>query len=331
MRLNYWTSGKIERIYLQGMPGTLGKTYAQVSRGRVQVVAEEFTEEPALVLAALADYAGLPASTPGAALFSALKALAANPKATGRATTSQPAHALPQPELVRYGMVDLNFANIDNSQPVEVEVDHREPEGIDALIAQAPNTRVTRGHLSVADYRINGGAVLVERKTVTDFAQSVQDGRLFDQAQRIGFEPGTTGIVILEGDVFRQETGMLLSAITGAISCLSMVQGLSVINTLDLRHSAFVVAKLSSHQRNGLGYDLPSRKDKPKQLLDATRYVLEGINGVNPALAEALLRHFGSIRAVAAAEEAELLKVKGIGPKTAAKIFETLAKPYGKG
>ena len=38
-------------------------------------------------------------------------------------------------------------------------------------------------HLSLGDYCIDG-AVLIERKTAADFAQSLMDGRLFGQAVR---------------------------------------------------------------------------------------------------------------------------------------------------
>ena len=39
-------------------------------------------------------------------------------------------------------------------------------------------------HLALGDYCIDG-AVLIERKTATDFAQSLIDGRLFGQAGRM--------------------------------------------------------------------------------------------------------------------------------------------------
>jgi ERCC4-type nuclease len=221
-------------------------------------------------------------------------------------------------------MAELSFTNIRNERPITIEVDHREPPEIDAFLAQVENCTVTRTTLEVADFRLNG-TILVERKAASDFKLSVEDGRLFDQAQRIGFTQDAFGIVLLEGDVFLGNPGMLYSATTGAISCLSMIQGLSVINTLDLRHTCFVVAKFAQHHVNGLGYELPLRKDKPKQLFSAASYVLEGVPGVSAGLAAQLLRHFGSLQAVANASEADLKQVKGIGPKTAASIAATFA------
>lgn len=322
MKLTHWSKNGIERLYIDGLPGAVGKTYAYVSRGKLAISADDFTLPQATLLATLETYAGVPAGAIGQSLFDALKAKAKPSRAA--AAAARPAYV---PVAQRAYGTDLAFENINNELEVTIEVDHREPPEIDAILARAPNTRVTRGHLAVADYRLNDGRVLVERKSVLDFAGSVQDGRLFDQVQRIGLEPDTVGLVIIEGDVFRLAPGMLASQVTGAISCLSMIQGMTVINTLDLTHTAYVLAKFAQHQRNGLGYELPSRKDKPKQLLDAQRYVLEGIPGINAKLAGALLAHFGSIRAVAAADEASLRDVAGIGPKIATSIVSIMAPP----
>jgi hypothetical protein len=49
-----------------------------------------------------------------------------------------------------------------------------------------------------------------------------------------------------------------------------------------------MLAKIAQHL-HGLGYDLALRTDKPKALLSARSYVLEGIPGVSAGLARALL------------------------------------------
>jgi ERCC4-type nuclease len=99
---------------------------------------------------------------------------------------------------------------------------------------------------------------------------------------------------------------------------------MSVLPTLSLRHTAYVILKLAQHQRYGLGYDLGLRAEKPKAALDRSAYVLEGIPGVNAGLARNLLEHFGSVAGVCAAGIADLKSVPGIGPKRAADIHSTL-------
>ena len=50
--------------------------------------------------------------------------------------------------------------------------------------------------------------------------------------------------------------------------------------------------------------------------------ILDEIEGVGPARRKALIRHFGSARAVSAAALEELEKVPGISPKLAQRIYD---------
>jgi ERCC4-type nuclease len=68
---------------------------------------------------------------------------------------------------------------------VQVVVDDRErPSGVVPELEKLGRIVVKIEHLSLGDYCIDG-AVLIERKTAADFAQSLIDGRLFGQAGRM--------------------------------------------------------------------------------------------------------------------------------------------------
>lgn len=332
MQFKHWQKDSIERIYLQDVPGVAGRAYLYVQGGVLLLSAEQLLEERGHVMQALAEEVGATLTMPAKRLFDAFKAHAlsgsrAKPGPRGR-------HAVPRATAgtasgfggQAYG-TDLAFGNIKNPLPVTVEIDHREPSGFEAFLAQVENLTVERVHLPIGDFRVNG-RIIIERKTVLDFAGSVQSGHVFDQAQRMGFEPDAIGVVVIEGDVFRGRTGMLASAVTGAITCLSFVQRMTVVNTINQEHTSFLVAKLAQHDRNGLGYALPLHKDKPTALIDAQRYLLESVNGVSGGLSDALLRHFGTVQAVFNATEKELLQVKGVGPKTAKRLRDVLVTPY---
>jgi excinuclease ABC subunit C len=56
----------------------------------------------------------------------------------------------------------------------------------------------------------------------------------------------------------------------------------------------------------------------------STASALDGISGLGPAKRKALLKRFGSVRAVTAADVTELAEVSGIGPTLAAAINEHL-------
>jgi DNA excision repair protein ERCC-4 len=74
-------------------------------------------------------------------------------------------------------------------EKVQIAVDDRErSSGIVAELEKLDAVIVKMEHLAVGDYCIDG-AVLIERKTAVDFAQSLMDGRLFAQASRMAASP----------------------------------------------------------------------------------------------------------------------------------------------
>ncbi len=63
----------------------------------------------------------------------------------------------------------------------------------------------------------------------------------------------------------------------------------------------------------------------------ATASALDGVPGLGPARRAALLKKFGSVRAVSAASADEIAAVPGIGPRLAGTIVATLARPQVRG
>ncbi|MBA3547151.1 MAG: excinuclease ABC subunit UvrC [Nannocystis sp.] len=66
------------------------------------------------------------------------------------------------------------------------------------------------------------------------------------------------------------------------------------------------------------------RKRRGKRALHSA---LDEVPGVGPALKKALLQAFGSVAAIAAADDAALTAIKGVGPSLARKLRETLGTP----
>ena len=68
-------------------------------------------------------------------------------------------------------------------EKVQIVVNDRErPSGVVAELEKLDDLVLKIEHLTVGDYCI---AVLIERKTAADFAQSLIDGRLFGQAKQM--------------------------------------------------------------------------------------------------------------------------------------------------
>ena len=72
--------------------------------------------------------------------------------------------------------------------PVNIIADDREPDSVINQLKVYDNIRLTKQHLAIGDYEING-RLLVERKTLQDLVASIKDGRLFKQACRLANSP----------------------------------------------------------------------------------------------------------------------------------------------
>jgi Fanconi anemia group M protein len=239
----------------------------------------------------------------------------------------------------------LDISKIKMPGNIVIEVDHRETHLISELLAKHPNITVNRVSLDLADFRVEdreGNELLIERKRCeptaaspdgrNDFESSiVSDGRLFDQAERLRFKTSNSDhqvipIILLEGDVHGHSKGMLLQQIDGALTFLSAIQRISVLSSYGANHSAYIVAKLASHFYDGLFAPIVRHQKKPKALLGQKLFVLESLPGISSGIAEALLERFGSVRAVAMADESELASVKGVGPKRSREIIRVLGE-----
>jgi ERCC4-type nuclease len=164
--------------------------------------------------------------------------------------------------------------------------------------------------LAVGDY-ILSERLVIERKTASDLVASIKDRRLWEQADRLK-EAYPAVILIVEGEVERfPDEGW-----KGALGSVMAMGGISVLTTSDVDESAAWIARLARREAKG-----PVRarggKRKPKdpdRLLESILTSLPGISGVGAAK---LLEHFGTVAAVFAANENELLAVPGVGRKRA--------------
>lgn len=207
-------------------------------------------------------------------------------------------------------------------KPVTITVDSRESRsGIPNKLGTISGVTVDQVELVAGDYLIAPG-VAVERKSATDFISSVMEGRLFDQLARILIEH-ERAIVLVEGSLYETRSAISPEAIDGALSYISLLSGASLMVSPSLARTPFLLHRMALHLQHGLGYVVPLRSGKPKGPA-ISQYLLEGLPGVGPSLARALIDHFGTPRAVFSASREALLQVKGLGPKSADTILSAL-------
>jgi DNA excision repair protein ERCC-4 len=172
-------------------------------------------------------------------------------------------------------------------------------------------------HLAVGDYCLGRG-VVVERKTYADFAVSLADGRLFLQAARLAKCPHRP-VILLEGPRPARMPEIHPHALKGAMASLAVMWRLPVLVARDPEDSLTILRFLAGQLRSSAG-GLKRYDRKPKRLASRRLYMLQGLPGVGPALANRLLVEFGSVERVVTADEEELRHVRGVGRQKAARI-----------
>lgn len=214
---------------------------------------------------------------------------------------------------------------MNSIKQVTIHVDKGESRsGMAERLDKIPGVTVDVVDLLSGDYAI-ADKVGVERKTASDFVASIMDGRLFGQLELLKTEY-ETGVVLIEGDLRSVRSAIEPVALDGALSYLTLLSGIQVLQAADAAHTAALLHRMALHTTHGLGYELALRSGKPKNNASWQQYFLEGLPGVGPAMAKTLLSHFGSPLAVVTASSDDLRKVKGVGQRTIDKIHDVLRK-----
>ncbi len=183
--------------------------------------------------------------------------------------------------------------------------------------------------LAVADF-ILSDRVACERKTTSDFSQSIVDGRLFKQLSELkdSFEKP---ILIIEGTGLYDERNMHENAINGALATIVIGYSIPILwtcNQMETAHLLFAIAKreqLGSNASVSIRGQKKARSENEEQ-----EFLIAGLPSINTVHAKRLLGYFGTPEKVFCAPESELTKLPGIGEKKAKRIRKLLERKYEK-
>jgi ERCC4-type nuclease len=222
-------------------------------------------------------------------------------------------------------------------------IDHRERPQASLLENVCDEVAFTQ--LPIGDYLLvsDSTAVLVERKTVSDFMSSVRTNRLWDQLLRMMKTEKVLGhqikrrILLLHGDFqdylvevdygSPESLSKHWSQLAGAFLEVIFDYNTPIVHAeSDVAFRAFmrILAKRESSGKNdklpgARWYRKPARTNLPVK--DRKRYILCALPYIGDRLAENLLLHFKTISEVACASVRELQKVPKIGKKKAELIY----------
>ncbi len=209
---------------------------------------------------------------------------------------------------------------LKNDHTVDLIADDREQKSdVIQFLSVIEHVNVSIRRLSIGDYRIDN-RLIVERKTLRDFAISIIDGRLFKQTIRLA-NSKLMGVLIIEGT--NRDTahlGITREAMHGALITVSMVLGIPVLRAINAAETAKLLVFMA-RQINHLANDGIQRHGyRPKNKRKRQVFILQGLPGIGYERAVRLLDTFGSVKGVISASSEELQMVEGIGKKIADKI-----------
>lgn len=216
------------------------------------------------------------------------------------------------------------FLDPEKTDKVQIAVDHREDEDFDSILEEM-GSLVKRTVLPVGDF-ICSARLAIERKTRSDFEQSIIDGRLFSQLPDL-ISNYERVVIIVEGE--EEEGRIKRNALLGAYASIMADYGASLIFTEDMEETAELVFHFSKHEQ--LVKKQPMRiyaKRKTLTPSQTARSIVETLPMIGPKTAKSLLNHFGTVEEVFNASERDLASVSGVGKKRAKIIKQTLSYSY---
>ncbi len=217
---------------------------------------------------------------------------------------------------------------VPENQAVLILADHREKDNkiVKELIDLGVSVRT--GQLTSADYVISG-RVGVELKKVPDFVDSLIDGRLLEQVRELrnNFEKA---VLVIEGEEDMYSLRKVhANALRGLLASIVLDFNVPVLYTKNPRDTAGLLAVMAKREQEK-GSEISLHDKKPQTLKEQQEFFIAALPNIGMVTARTLLNYFGSIKAVVNASREEMMKLEGVGEKTAEKLKEVFEGRYEK-
>ena len=211
------------------------------------------------------------------------------------------------------------------TRPV-VYVDYRESKLIRHL--SESDLVVHSVTLKVGDIIISD-RVCAERKTTSDFLQSIIDGRLFTQAAEL-ISNFQRPLIVIEGSNLFSLRNIHPNAIKGALSSLMVDYRIPIVWTKDEADTVEFIASLARREQIDKKRSVSLRgSKKSKNINEILAFIVSGFPDIDIKLSSRILEHFGSLKNFVNATEDELKAVDGIGREKAKKLKNLFEVIYG--
>jgi ERCC4-type nuclease len=211
---------------------------------------------------------------------------------------------------------------------IRVQIDYRERNSLVASELKELGLEIEFKELKVADYLVKD--VAIERKTISDFINSMINRRLIKQLEELQQYPNK--ILIIEGieeqelydDKLKTGEGINANAIRGFLLSIILKYKVPIILTKDTKDTAKFIYILSKKQeKEDLPLNITKSNLTKKQRL---QFILEAFPTIGPKTAKKLLKKFKTLKNIANAPEEELKEI--LGEKKADLFKEIINRKY---
>lgn len=212
-------------------------------------------------------------------------------------------------------------------------VDSREPERVKNKLMLTDHV-VEVKELPQADFYMPERDVAVERKEASDFASSMTDGRLSEQADRMAAEHDYN-FLVLEGSPYElRYSNVNSSSFIGMQASLAVKRGFRTIYTEGIEDTCYAVLRIferfdsGQHDRGSSGY---VKTADTGEVDDVQVAMLMQIEGISKDKAEAIIDRVGGVGSFVwaynegANVESDLKEVEGVGDVLADRVIKSFS------
>ncbi len=216
---------------------------------------------------------------------------------------------------------------------MEIISDYREKRIILELSKKGIEVKVKS--LISADFIIHsktkeGRGVLVgiERKTLTDFLNSIIDKRIISQLISLK-ENFDIAILVIEGEEnIYKIRNFHPNSIRGMLSAIAIDLQVPILYTKNEKDTSSYIETIAK-RLEGKRKDISLlKKRKPLDLKEMQEYIIESFPGIGPTIAKNLLKKFKTVKRIVNAKEKELLEVEKLGKKKVKEIKRVIEEEY---
>ncbi len=206
----------------------------------------------------------------------------------------------------------------------KIIIDYREKNSLVASTLVEFGFEIEFRELKVADYLVNN--VAIERKTISDFVNSIINKRIIRQLQEL--QQYDNKLLIIEGigeqELYSDDSENKTihpNAVRGFLLSVTLRHKIPIILTKNYEDTARFISVLANKKEKESSLNVTKKSLNKKERL---QFILEGFPGIGPKTAKKLLEKFKTLKNIANASLEELTEI--IGKK--ADIFKLLEEQY---